>query len=97
MPVYLKDVEPESDPGTKAFWRVSLGAFSVWENANEYLQGIRSLGFGVVDYSKAFLSYDESGKFYRVQVGAFSNRSGAEKVAEELRSWGYDTYVRYGR
>ena len=50
-----------------------------------------------MDYSKAFLSYDESGKFYRVQVGAFSNRSGAEKVAEELRSWGYDTYVRYGR
>lgn len=95
--VYLKDVEPESDPWTKAFWRVSLGAFSVWENANEYLQSIRSLGVGVVDYSKAFLSYDESGKFYRVQVGAFSNRSGAEKVAEELRSWGYDTYVRYGR
>lgn len=96
--VYLRDMEsgPGGQEDKPSYWRVSLGAFSIRENAESYLQTIRSLGVGVVDYSKAFLSYDEDGPFYRVQVGAFSNRSGAEKVAQELRSLGYDTYVRYG-
>ena len=96
--VYLKDgLEPEPEPEEpKQYWRVSLGAFSVKENAYRYLNTIRSLGVGVVDYSKAFVSYDSDRKLYRVQVGAFSKREGAEKVAAELASWGYDTYVRYG-
>ena len=97
--VYLKDMEPanpEPQPEPKAYWRISLGAFSVKANAEKYLATVRSLGVGLVDYTKAFLSYDAGSRLYRVQVGAFSQESGARAVAEELNTWGYATYVRYG-
>ena len=99
--VYLKDVEPEDEepeeePEVKKYWRVSMGAFSVEENARKYLEVVRGVGTGLVDYGKAFLSYDEERQLYRVQVGAFSKREGALRVAEELNNLGYDTYVRYG-
>lgn len=103
--VWLKDTQDEGETGSDAdqeepdapqkYWRVSLGAFSVKDNAYRYLDVIRSLGTGVVDYGKAFVSYDEAKKLYRVQVGAFSRRDGAAKVAAELNGLGYDTYVRY--
>lgn len=85
---------PESNiPITKKFYRVVCGTFSSSENAKNMRTMIQALGQGVVDYTKAFISYDN--QYYRVQIGAFSNSDGAQKVVDELESLGYDSYIRY--
>lgn len=80
---------------TKIGYRVQLGAFSKLPNANNYCAIIQKIKSDVLDYSKAFVTYDDTIKLYRVQVGFFSKQPNAEKVSKDLENMGYETYIRY--
>lgn len=85
----------EAQKPKKVGYRVQLGAFSKKDNAINYCKEIRSLKSNVIDYSKAFTTYDVTRNLYRVQVGFFSKKENAQKVVDDLSRLGYGSFIRY--
>lgn len=82
--IYLKDY--------KIGYRVQLGAFSSKYNAKRLLGYVQRMGQGIIDYSQAFIKYED--EYYRVQVGFFGSKENAQKVCDELNDAGYSTYIK---
>lgn len=89
-----KEAEEAKKP-KKVGYRVQLGAFSKQANAVNYCNEVKKLKSNVIDYSKAFVTYDKNRKLYRVQVGFFSKKENAQKVIDDLKSLWYDSFIRY--
>lgn len=85
----------EAQKPKKVGYRVQLGAFSKQTNAVNYCNEIKKLKSNVIDYSKAFVTYDKDRKLYRVQVGFFSKKENAQKVVDDLKTLWYDSFIRY--
>ena len=85
----------EAQKPKKVGYRVQLGAFSKKDNAINYCKEIRSLKSNVIDYSKAFTTYDDTRNLYRVQVGFFSKKENAQKVVDDLSRLGFGSFIRY--
>ena len=75
---------PEAQPGT--LYRVQVGAYKQYENAERMQQTIRGLG-----YADAFIQLADG--WYKVQVGAFSVRENAQKRLDELAAKGYEAII----
>ena len=89
-----KEAEEAKKP-KKVGYRVQLGAFSKQPNAINFCNEIKKLKSNIIDYSKAFVTYDKDRKLYRVQVGFFSKKENAQKVVDDLKSLWYDSFIRY--
>lgn len=85
----------EAQKPKKVGYRVQLGAFSKQPNAINYCNEIKKLKSNVINYSKAFVTYDKDRKLYRVQVGFFSKKENAQKVVDDLKTLWYDSFIRY--
>lgn len=66
-------------------YRVQVGAFSNFENAEKMAKGLEIAG-----YSIYLIKSDD---LYKVQTGAFSVKENAEKMAKELQAKGFPTYI----
>ena len=85
----------EAQKPKKVGYRVQLGAFSKQANAVNYCNEVKKLKSNVIDYSKAFVTYDKDRKLYRVQVGFFSKKENAQKVVDDLSRLGFGSFIRY--
>lgn len=81
--VYLKE-----ETQKRTLYKVQLGAFSIRENAENYLQTVKNLGG---EYSKAYITLING--LYKVQVGAFGIKANAEKMAADLRAKGFTPFI----
>lgn len=85
----------EAQKPKKVGYRVQLGAFSKQANAINYCNEVKKLKNNIIDYSKAFVTYDKDRKLYRVQVGFFSKKENAQKVVDDLSRLGFGSFIRY--
>ncbi len=75
----------------KTIYRVQVGAFSKYENAQKIATELQNKGYQTLIKSG---TNKENKAIYRVQVGAFSKYENAQKIATELQNKGYQTFIK---
>jgi len=74
---------PASTPSGGGMYRVQIGAFAVFRNAQELEKAAKDRGFS------PFVK--KEGNLYKVQVGAFSSKANAEKFLKVCKEKGFKT------
>lgn len=69
----------------KSLYRVQIGAFSDYKNAEKYVEKAKEKGFDAVVREETV---------YAVQCGAFSDLDNAENFAEDLQSAGFNAIIK---
>ncbi len=74
-----------NDNGDGTIYRVQIGAFSSYENAENHAAKAQSDGYDTYIGMR--------GNLYVVQIGAFSNKKNANALAKKADTDGYDTFI----
>lgn len=86
--IYLKEKE-ENQP---TFFRVQVGAFSLEDNAKNFLEQIKAIPDRIgAGYKNAYIR--KINGLYKVQVGAFSIKENAERVVQDLKKYNFNAFI----
>lgn len=80
-----EDIKDEDDVDVDKLYRVQVGAFSKYENAEGLENELKQDGF-----STYIIQVNDK---YKVQIGAFSNKENAETLKKKLEKLDYDTFI----
>ena len=87
-PTETKPAETKKEPATSnVLYKVQVGAFSMYPNAVNRLNEVKSKG-----YTDAFIT--KVGNYHKVQVGAYSVKKNAENMLKKVQKSGYkDAFI----
>lgn len=90
--IYLKDKNNEDINSKTLIYRIQVGAFKNYENAQKFLKNLQMKKSNIgIDYSKAYIR--KINDLYKIQVGAFKNKDNALLIVNELKQYNYNAYL----
>ena len=90
--IYLKDKKNEDINSKNLIYRIQVGAFKNYENAQKFLKNLQMKKSNIgIDYSKAYIR--KINDLYKIQVGAFKNKDNALLIVNELKKYNYNAYL----